>query len=103
MLFRMVEQTCGRLDALDVQRDTPAMMRQILAVRPQHDPAALVDVAALASGGVPIDELRAVLDGAEKKVAAMMLTRVKESAPIARRMIDLIRRDEVSLHVQIGL
>ena len=103
MLFRMVEQTCERLDALDVQRDTPAMLRQILAVRPQHETGALVDAAALALDGVPVDELRAVLSGAEKKVAAMMVTRVKESAAVARRMVDFIRGDEVSLHVQVGL
>jgi len=102
MLFRMVEKTCATLDALDVQSDAPGMMRQILAVRPQRvpDPEAL---ASFVSEGVPLDDLRALLAGAEKKVAAMMVTRVKESAAIARRMVSIIRGDEVSLHAQVGL
>jgi uncharacterized membrane protein YkvA (DUF1232 family) len=102
MLFRLVETTCAKLDALDVQRDAPGMMRQILAVRPQRDPD-LRDVASFAPEGVPPDELRTFLAGAEKKVAAMMVTRVKESAQIARRMVSMIRGDEVSLHAQVGL
>jgi len=81
MLFRLVEKTCAKLDALDVQRDAPGMMRQILAVRPQRDPD-LRDVASFAPEGVPLDELRTFLSGAEKRVAAMMVTGVKESAPI---------------------
>ena len=102
MLFRMVEKTCASLDALDVQRDTPAMMRQILAVRPHSDPDSQA-FASFVAEGVPLDDLRAILAGAEKKVAAIMVTRVKESAAIARRMVSMIRGDEVSLQTQVGL
>ena len=102
MLFGMVEKTCASLDALDVQRDSPGMMRQILAVRPQSVPD-LTDVSVFATQGVSLDDLRTVLTGVERKVAAMMVTRVKESAAVARRMVSLIRGDEVSLQVQVGL
>jgi len=102
MLFRTVERTCERLDALDVQRDAAGMMRQILAVRPQRD-ADLRQIASFAPEGVPLDDLQVVLTGAEKKVAAMMVTRVKESAAIARRMVALMRGNEVSLQAQVGL
>jgi uncharacterized membrane protein YkvA (DUF1232 family) len=102
MLFRMVEDTCAKLDALDVQRDAPGMMRQIFAARPQRAPD-LGDLAAFAPPGVPFEDLRAILTGAEKKVAVMMVTRVKESAAIARRMVTMIRGNEVSLHAQVGL
>jgi uncharacterized membrane protein YkvA (DUF1232 family) len=102
MLFRMVENTCAKLDALDVQRDTPGMMRQILAVRPQRD-SDLPAVGSFVAEGVPVEELRAILAGAETKVAAMMVTRVKESAALARHMVTMIRNNQVSLHAQVGL
>jgi uncharacterized membrane protein YkvA (DUF1232 family) len=102
MLFRMVEKTCASLDALDVQRDAPGMLRQILAVRP-HRELDSDGLAPLVAEGVPVDDLRAILAGAEKKVAALMVARVKESAAIARRMVSMIRGDEVSLHAQVGL
>ena len=94
MLFRMVENTCAKLDALDVQRDTRGMMRQILAVR---------DVGSFAPEGISREELRAILAGADNKVAAMTVTRVKESAALARRMVTMIRNNQVSLHAQVGL
>jgi uncharacterized membrane protein YkvA (DUF1232 family) len=102
MLFRTVERTCEKLDALDVQRDAAGMMRQIVAVRPQRD-ADFRQLAAFAPEGIPLDDLQTILSGAEKKVAAMMVTRVKESAAIARCMVSLMRTNEVSLHAQVGL
>ena len=102
MLFRMVEKACASLDALDVQRDAGGMLRQILAVRP-HGELDSRSLDSFVAEGVPIEDLRAILAGAEKKVAALMVTRVKESAAIARRMVSMIRGDEVSLQAQVGL
>jgi uncharacterized membrane protein YkvA (DUF1232 family) len=102
MLFRMVEKTCASLDALDVHRDAPGMLRQILAVRPPRELDS-DDLGSLVAEGIRLDDLRAILAGAEKKVAALMVTRVKESAAIARRMVSMIRGDEVSLDAQVGL
>jgi uncharacterized membrane protein YkvA (DUF1232 family) len=88
MLFKQVEKVCKAIDALDPERDGPEMYRQIERARP--DVRKLKDIPVV--GKIIFDSL-----------GPREVKRVRESSAIARRMVQVVRKQEVGLGTQLAI
>src|SRR5690349_24812719 len=87
-LYRMLDEVCREIDALDLQRDAPAMLEQIRRARPDFATRLDAATAALEAKGRTRASARTATHLVAVAMASFVISKVKEIPAMVKTLVD---------------